>query len=90
MCWIRASPHTLLPLILYLTQLLGNVHLAYGDFVEVTAANSSITYFGDWVVQNGGEYRFTAQAGAFAMLNFKGEPFLDIRLTEHRRLAVDD
>ena len=76
MCWIRVSPNTLLSLILYITQFLG---LAYGDFVEVTAANSSITYFGDWVVQNGGEYRFTAQAGAFATLNFKGESFLKFR-----------
>ena len=85
MCWIRASPRTLLSLILYLTQFLGNARLAFSDFVEVTAANSSITYFGDWVVQNGGEYRFTAQAGAFATLNFKGEHFLNLHLTEHWR-----
>ena len=83
MCWIRVSPHTLLSLTLYVTQFLSNARPVYGDFVEVTAANSSITYFGDWVVQNGGEYRYTAQAGAFATLNFKGRPFLDLHLTEH-------
>lgn len=57
----------LLPLFLFLLRF----HYAFA-FVEVTASNSSITYFGDWVVQNGGLYRYTAQAGAFASLTFQG------------------
>lgn len=70
-CWSTRS--CVLSLCLFTSLLVPSyAQVVNNDTIRVTATDSSINYVGVWVVQDGGEYKFAAQAGASASLNFKG------------------